>query len=522
MNRREFLGAAAAISLTGRAVSPFSIPGQTSSTGRNLIPQRLSTAPNYWCTWAVQNYRFGEGKQAIDVTRLEGDSGAGLAHDAMNGEALFGAQGWAKTFHSRTRNELYLLLDDGWEAEGTATFKLDHAKFPSFRGPNEERLRSLNREAQRLGWRGAALWCRNTPGGSRDLALEDECSKAGISYWKIDIGDPEFNLLRVRNKERIPLTLEHVYGEPPTNGNWRLDGRFGPQGWDSRRMEILRHTDVYRTYDVTSILSLPTTLDRVNELLRSAAGHSEIHSLLNVEDEVYVAAVLGCTMGVMRHPLIGLRPGDDPDLFFNGPRKTKRRMDEVVRAQRWQRIAAPFAAGVGSFEASDEILTDGWKFASGETWQHGLVGSTVWQSAPAVIARNMALPEVTAIDGEKPFVFAARFPNGAVAVGVHERTHPGRGWYLPRCRVTVHVDDASGPFGIFGEFDRLTLDFDRPVQNRRLLAQDLAGEKSVDITAPAEISRTSVSFGGQLLREVGLHNRSAGDLSSPGLVLVLM
>jgi hypothetical protein len=98
-------------------------------------------------------------------------------------------------------------------------------------------------------------------------------------------------------------------------------------------MEVLQHTDVYRTYDVTSILSLLTTLDRVSEMLKGAEGHSEVHGLLNVEDEVYVAAALGCTMGILRHPLKGIRPGKDTDLFFNGPRQTKKRMDEVVRAR---------------------------------------------------------------------------------------------------------------------------------------------------------------------------------------------
>ena len=58
-------------------------------------------------------------------------------------------------------------------------------------------------------------------------------------------------------------------------------------------MQILQHTDVYRTYDVTSILSLPTTLDRLAEMLKGAERHPEIHGLLNVEDEVYVAAADG-------------------------------------------------------------------------------------------------------------------------------------------------------------------------------------------------------------------------------------
>ena len=142
--------------------------------------------------------------------------------------------------------------------------------------------------------------------------LEALSNSAEVRYWKIDIGDPSFSLIRLRNETHIPLTLEHVHRELPVNGDWHKDGRFGSQSWDSRRMTILRNTDVYRTYDVTSILSLPTTLDRLAAMLKGAERHPEIKAVLNLEDEVYVAAVMGCTMGIMRHPLTGMRPGEDP------------------------------------------------------------------------------------------------------------------------------------------------------------------------------------------------------------------
>jgi hypothetical protein len=285
-------------------------------------------------------------------------------------------------------------------------------------------------------------------------------------------------------------------------------------------MEILRNTDVYRTYDVTSILSLPTTLDRIAEMMRTAAGHPELHGLLNVEDEVYVAAVLGCTMGIMRHPLRGLRPANDPDLFFSGTRNIKSRMDEVVRALRWQRIAVPFACGIGTFETDTEILRDGWTFATGETWQHELVGTTVWQRAPATLARNIALPTVKA-EGEKPFVFAARFPNGAVAVGTQERTRPGRAWYMPPCHVMLNVADAPGPFGIFGEYDRLTLMFEKAPRGKRILIQDLAGDELIDITQLVEFDGSSIHLSGDVLHKAGTRHRTPGDPSSPGAVVAL-
>jgi len=519
-DRRKVLKALAA---TSAAVATRTTPGALAPSAglKSLVPSQASRAPNYWCTWAVQNYTYGQGLSALDTAVLEGDSGSKFAHDAMSEEVLLGQNGWASAFHARVRDDLYLLLDDGWETGGTATFELDPVKFPSFKGSNRDRLYALNHEIERLGWRGAALWCRNTPGGAADMPLENQCSKAGISYWKIDIGDPAFNLVRLRNDARFALTLEHVHGESPVNGDWKRDGRFGPQPWQSRRIEILQHTDVYRTYDVTSILSLPTTLDRVSELLRTAAGHTEMRSLLNVEDEVYVAAVLGCTMGVMRHPQHRLRPGSDVDLFFNGSRKAKQRMDEVVRALRWQRIAAPFASGIGSFETSDEILTDGWTFAQGETWERDLVGSTVWQGAPAVLARNIALPQVKA-KSEKPFVFAARFPNGAVAVGTQERTRPKDGWFMPHCEVIVDAGDAPGPFGIFGDFDGLTLSFAKAAPGKRVLAQDLAGDEPIDITTRVEFKGASLYMSGRTLREAGLRNGTPGDLSSPGAVVALV
>ena len=521
MNRRKFIGAAAAISLTGRAMFPSSMLDHASLSGCNLVPDKPATAPNYWCTWAVQNYLYGQGKQPVDVAQLEGSSGATIAHNSMNEKVLLGAHGWASQFYSRIRKDLYLLLDDGWASGGTATFQLDPVKFSSFKGSPVERLRRLSRRIEDLEWRGLALWCRNTPGGEADLNFENLSKNAGVPYWKVDIGDQDFNLIRKRNEARIPLTLEHVQGEPPVNGDWSTDGRFGAQAWDSPRMRILRHTDVYRTYDVTAILSLPTTLDRTAEMLHAAAGHSEIHSLLNVEDEVYVAAVLGCTMGVMRHPLQKLRSAGDPDLFFNGTRNCKSRMDEVVRALHWQRIAQPYAAGTGSFLRSEEILRDGWKFKVGETWDAGLVGHTVWQGAPAVLARNMELPVVSS-DREKPFVFTARFPNGAVAVGAQERTSPERAWYMPHSSVTINAGNAPGPFGVFGHYKSLTFEFLHAPSGKRVLAQDLAGNEALDITAMTSKVGNSVTINGDLLRRIGLLAGTSGDLSSPGAVVAFV
>ncbi|HEV2709575.1 MAG TPA: hypothetical protein VGU67_05150 [Edaphobacter sp.] len=520
INRRRFVGASMATMIAPAlsGLSQKTRPGW--EQGASLVPSQPSGVPNYWCTWAVQNYMYGQGLHQLNASLLEGDSGGDLARAAMTEENILGSAGWAKSFYAKIRQDLFFLLDDGWESGGTATFELATARFPSFTGDSTERLRKLNRAMQWEGWRGLALWCRNTPESDGITRLESISAAAGVRYWKIDIGDPNFNLVQRRNAMRLPLKLEHVHGESPVNGDWHKDGRFGAQSWDSRRMTILRHTDVYRTYDVTSILSLPTTLDRLAAMLEGAQGHSGIKALLNVEDEAYVAAVMGCTMGIMRHPLTGMRPGDDADLFFNGPRQAKRRLDEVVRAVRWQRIAAPFSPGRGSVAIDSEILTDSWSFEKGQTWQKELVGATVKQGAPARMARGMPLPEVD-VKGEKPFVFAARFPNGAVAVGAQERTSTEKAWYMPECDVTVSVSDASGPFGIFGHFRNLAMVFDKPLRVRRVMAQDLAGDEPVEITDAVQIRGNVLHLSGAMIHKVGLRNATPGDMSAPGLVIAL-
>jgi hypothetical protein len=521
VDRRRFLRGIAAAAIAGgtRKLAANAIPPRVD--GHNLVPGQPSGAPNYWCSWAAQNYMYGHDLTKLDPSILEGASGGKLAHDAMSEAVLFGKDGWANRFFPKIRKDLFFLLDDGWQVGGTATFELDTLKFPSYAGTFENRLQQLNCAIESAGWRSTALWCRNTPGGDADQRLESRSEVAAIKYWKVDIGDPRFNLVRLRDAMRISLMLEHVHGELPVNGDWKKDGRFGRQARGSRRMEILRHTDVYRTYDVTSILSLPTTLDRLAEMLKGAEGHPEVHALLNVEDEVYMAAAMGCTMGVMRHPLAGLRPGGDVDLFFNGPRQAKRRMDEVARAVRWQRIAPPFSPGVGSVSLSNEILTDTWKFEHGQVWQSELVGATVRQGAPACVTRNIALPEVKSAE-DKPFVFASRFPNGAVAIAAQERTQVGRAWYMPTCDVRLSVSDASGPFGVFGYFDGLTLIFDKSLRGRRILAQDLAGDEAIDISNEVEIHGNSLRITGDLIRTAGLYNATVDDVSAPGLVITVV
>lgn len=515
IDRRRFLThTTAAVAATSLSVGGSAV---AQGSSKNLVPAQRSTAPNYWCTWSVQNYLFGQGAAELDAAVLEGSSGAIHAQQLLN-ERVF--LGWARTFHPAVREELYLMIDDGWAEGGTATFRLDPAKFPSFTGLPPERLRALNDVVRAQRWRSLALWCRDTPGGAADDELVGWSKAAGIEYWKVDGGDKSGHLLEARARRHAPLTFEHMSSEPPLSGDWRHDGRFGAQDWDSKKMQVVRFTDVYRTYDTTAILAVSTTLDRAAEFLRGASGHSEVHALLNLEDEVYIAAVLGCTLGVMRHPWRGRRPGNDPDVFFPGTRKLKQRMDEVVRAVRWQRIAAPMPVGAGSIAIDSHILTDNWLFRRGDTFDASVVNNLAKQGAPARIARNMDLPDVKCKD-DPPFVICSRFPSGAAAIASLERVSAEKGAVAPRADVRWNVGSADGPWGIFGHFGSLTLAFDRAPKPRRILAQDLAADTAIDITAQVRVRGQEITLTGELIDRVGRAGGTPGDLSTPGLVLAL-
>lgn len=496
--------------------------GPPSRADVNLVPARPAAAPNYFCTWSAQNYMYGQGLPSMDPAVLEGGSGSNLAWQSLTEAVVFGPKGWANAFYPRVRKDLYFLLDDGYYESDAAAMDLNTRKFPSFTGDPADRLKAVRVKLEAAGWRGLGLWTRHTPRTADKIEpLLRRSLFADVRYWKIDGGDGDFSVQALKRQIYPSLILEHVSGEGPFNGDWTKEGRFGPQAWGSGRLNLLKQTDVFRTYDVSTFLSVPTTLDRVAQLLNGAQGHPEVTGLLNCEDEVYMAATLGCTMGIMRHPLVGLRPSGDPDVAFAGPRQAKRRMDEVVRALHWQRMAEPYGAGQGYVRLDDAALADAWVFKRGETWDSEVIGKEVRQGAPARVSRNLPLPAVfpATAGGALPFVIAGRFPNGAVAVCTLERNAIGDAWYMPSADVTVDAAGAKGPFGIFGHYRTLTLDLGRPLAGRRVFAQDLAGEKAVDVTRRVRIHGTTLTVPGRLVDEIGSRDGTPADLSDPGLVL---
>lgn len=235
----------------------------------------------------------------------------------------------------------------------------------------------------------------------------------------------------------------HAYRGP-------LRGRRGrsPVPRFAQLRKNLRTAALLRTYDTIIPHAFATTLDRVDALLSYGTG---IHSptMLCVEDCAYIAAGLGCSMGIMRSARWSDCPGD-------ALMQRRKRIREVVRAVRFQQLAPAWNMQTGSYESSPETLSEVWRYSPGETWYSPVFGKTVTQSAPAVMARNMPLPEVVG-NGRRPYVQAALYPNGVAAVNFVPRLVPGSGFGTAEAEVTLKTGCRNRKIGVFGNFGRLRL-----------------------------------------------------------------
>jgi hypothetical protein len=510
----------------------------------SLVPDEPGTTPSYWCTWGVQNYSLA----AVD----ELDHSMVAAN--LTEEHVFGRPGWARAFPEEIRSDLFIVFDLGWDVPAGERFddarwklgslRVASDKFPSCTGTPTERLRALVGLTRATGWRGAGIWvacqAQGDGRGGRRLegpALEEYWRErlrwsrdAGVSYWKVDYGargDPSFRRLisRLAGEEAPGLVVEHGKGVGPLNDwtawdpTWTTHGTGGYRAWNggqvlAEAVELLGFSDVLRTYDVTAQLSLPTTLDRAAQLLVDAPSGGEA-GLLNCEDEPYLGAVLGLAIGVMRHPMSIDIEGKPYDPFL-----VRRRIDEVVRAVRWQRIAPAVAAGRTKVTLSDERLRDTWPFRQGDSWAPDSVGREIAQTAPAIVARGLPLPEVKAA-GEPPYVVASRHPNGALAVGTFPRVLGERRQSTPLAAVAVELGATTERVGVFGRYQSLALRLAEGRSPARVWAQDLAGSRAVDVTDRVGRVDGALVLPGSLIEEIGLSARTPGDLSEPALVLKL-
>ena len=260
--------------------------------------------------------------------------------------------------------------------------------------------------------------------------------EAGVLYWKVDWGRLAHHevfrkMLTDMGKELYPeLIIEHAFCASPLNGDFsrgKICFADDPKCSEGA-LRFASFSEVFRSYDVTPALSVTTTLDRLSHLLTPSTG------IINCEDELYIGAVLGCAVGVMRSHLT-----------------KNKKLDEVTAAIRWHAVAPAFSGY--SLNCSEELKTDTFFFKPEDTWFSPAWNTSVSQSAPWIMARNAPLPQV---EGTKSsYILLSKNPNGAYSVGAippsipdnKNETHP-----------TVFFEADDPPYiGVFGIFSKLTV-----------------------------------------------------------------
>lgn len=526
------------------------IAGETHAEAINLVPEQPSTAPNYWCTWYWQNYAVRSGMPVTDPANPKKYSNR-AARETLNEQAIFGENGWAKKMLPKTRNDYYFLIDHGWQdksIEKSPFFSLvmDISDFPSYAHLEPRgRIKQMNQDIKALGWRGLGLWVRGSPTKADMKRMVAWSKYAGIEYWKIDGGDTDHYLaFEIKQKDYPTLTLEYITGSGGgLNSYWAVQSRQDypsiyasefqgveaipglrkdcNHGMSKSMLHMLKHSDVFRTYDAAPLHVSTVTLQRLHDVLSQSTGDTSNVALLNIQDDCNLAAALGCVVAAKRHPLNGSRlyHGEDFHHQINGDRHVDRRLDEMDRFVRWQRIAPPMPAGYGFYKASKRRLIDQHVYGPESTWMQETHGKLVTQSAPAVMARNIELPTVHS-EGEPPYVVASKFPNGAVCVATEGRVSLDSSWRHPRADVTLAIGEVGKPIGIFGHYASLTFKIEKAFSdNTSVLAQDLLANTAEDITDRIKITDNAITIPGDLIDTLGVSAGTLGDISSPGIVL---
>lgn len=487
-------------------------------------------ALGYWCTWVTQNYT---------AERLSKDGKKACDRDMMNEQNAFGKGGWIEQFEG-VRGDLYFLLDDGWDVpfganpwENMSIFGsliVDEERFPSVKGMEpKDRLKYLNDLIKSKGWRGLGLWvaaqCANGAGGeatsekTKDYWREriSWCKYAGVTYWKVDWGafqaSSDFREFLTQEAEKLfpELVIEHASCCACFNGfrgeiEKGLEGRFvGDKDVVSFAEKVLSYCEVFRSYDVLAPLSVPSTLDRLALLLPKSRGY------VNAEDELYIAATLGCQVGVMRNEF-GAGKSDKTAYSGNwGARGADcDRLNEIYAALRWQRMAPPFKGG--KCFTSSEVLFDDYHFEKGEGWCAEAYEKTLTQGAPSVISRNAPLPVVLAgASGNKPFCAASEFKNGAYAVCVLPRVINGK-WTKVGGEITCFVSASVNKIAVFGEADKIIFKFGEGEKIKSAKAISLL--KEGELLGEAEVKDSEIIVTSDLIKKA-----TSLDKSAPALVI---
>lgn len=498
---------------------------------------------SYFCTWQSQKFSRSKNQQLSNEKQIR---------DYLTEETTFGKNGTASVY-PKLKKDLIFLIDDGWDVEyglhmgrnrdKFGSLIVNEERFPSCFGKPEERLKKLNELVIKSGWKGLGIWiCANACGETKAERLNPDearkywrerilwCKYAGVLYWKVDWGYYERSdtfrrmLNEIADEEYPELLIEHAGCVQALNGVEINSPDSNDSGlfmeWNNEHthwLNILSFSKVFRTYDVINQLSVPTTLDRVYNTLRLGYENNTSNCVLNCEDEVYIGAVLGLNLGIMRSSLW------EPVLpEINDPTQYRNRITEVTRAMHWMMYFAP-AMGVNEvhIKACDELLTDSHncdeKIFSGK-----YAGKKVLQSAPAVIARGCVLPYVEYLEDEKPFIIASRNKTGAYSVASLYRKTGQNLYRTPLAQTTLFIDTPHTEVGIFGYHGKIILKYPDLINNYRIFMQDLASDNAEDITDQVDISGNRILIDGKIIERIGTSSNKSGDISEPGVVIKLI
>lgn len=518
---------------------------------QSLVPNSVASAPNYWCTWYWQNYLILKGQEVTnpDAATIYTNQ---AAREEMNEENIFGEQGMAVVMLPKTRSDYYFVIDHGWQDKRIKdntffTLIMDTLDFPRYAHLEpKERIKQMNIDIRALGWKGLGLWVRGNPSEEEMRKFVEWSKYAGVEYWKIDGGDTEHYFASKIKREIYPeLTLEHITGTGPVNPKWNTPGlSLYPSVYDleeavaqkleaslnsytekaEKSLEVIKNTDVFRTYDAAPLLVSTTTMQRIHDILVQTAGNTDYKAFLNIQDDCNIAAALGLLVAAKRHPMKTPRmyKGKDFHLQISGERHVDKRLNEMDRFVLWQRIAPPMPAGYGNYYFSTQNLVDSIVFLENDTWFKATHGKMVRQSAPAIMTRNIALPKVE-YSGLAPYVMASKFPNGAIAIATEGRVTPSQSWIHPKADITLKEAELNKPIGIFGYYESLTIEFLQTLPVKiKIYGQDLLSNKAIDITGKVSINKNEIIIPGTLIENMGTMSGDLGDISVPGMVIKIV
>ena len=495
----------------------------TNKIKQGLVPDTPNPSPDYYCTWQTQQYFTNAGGSALQR--------ASLIEANILGNDLH--TGWTN-FYPKVRKDLFFVMDDSWDIPLSGDAKgyfgsliLNQERFPTFAKKavsNRDALKKLNKVIQQKGWRALGGWVCAQEADSlfkgktqREYWTERAqwANHSGFAYWKVDWGKHIYDY----NFRKLLTDIAHQYAPNLIVEHAQNDS-------------VIPVSDVFRTYDVPAILSIPMTMKKLKKTLASYTNETNYRGLICAEDEVYIAAGLGCTMGVMRHPMAGNLPNGKPDPSFPAiHRNLKTKMDEVTRAVRWHKIAPAFGVNAAQTYVDSVKLTDSWQIQNMEEeieswWFEPWTGfkkngNVIAETGPAKISRGMPLPIVVPDEnGDIPFVVACKNPNGAVSITSAARTRDRKYW-TPNCAISISSGGAK-TFGIFGYYKSPTINTNFKLGAATVKAQDLAGDKVIDITSKIKINGNRMVIPGKIINEIGTGEQTAGDTSEPGFVLVII